>query len=121
MEISDIEIEVEDPVKKIEELRKKATALKIENEKLKKENTLLLRNNKNLVYLVEILEERIKKLNEDMLRNYIYSYERGGWILKDDADPRKLEVFNKREIRIEDINEQLEEILRLIEKHKKRL
>ena len=117
----DIEVEMEDPVKKIEMLRKKALALKIENEKLRKENDMLLRNNKNLVYLVEVLEERIKKLNEDMLRNYIYSYEKGGWVLRDDADLKKLEVFNKKEIRVDDINEQLEEILKLIEKHKKHL
>jgi len=117
----DIEVEMEDPVKKIEMLRKKALAIKIENEKLRKENDMLLRNNKNLVYLVEVLEERIKKLNEDMLRNYIYSYEKGGWVLRDDADLKKLEVFNKKEIRVDDINEQLEEILKLIEKHKKHL
>lgn len=112
---------MEDVINKIENLRKKVYELKRRNEKLKKENKMLIENNMNLVYLVEIMNERIKKLTDMQKKHYRYSFEDGGWIEENDMNKRVVEIFEKKDLNINDINRQLYEVLRLLEIHKKRL
>ncbi len=63
------------------------------------------------------MEERVRKLTEDVKKNYVYSYEKGGWIEKESFDKGKVELAPSQ-LTVDSINNQLAEILRMIERHK---
>ena len=88
-----------------------------ENSKLKENLRKLTKNNEKFVKLVEVMEEKVRKLTEDVKKNYIYSYEKGGWIEKGSLDKGKIE-FAPSQLSVDSINNQLAEILRMIEKHR---
>jgi len=91
--------------------------LKEENAKLKEEVRKLSGNNGKLVKLAEIMEDRIKKLTEEIKKNYVYSYEHGGWIEKNAMKRNKIEIAPSQ-LSVDSINNQLAEILRMIETYK---
>ncbi|MEM5871657.1 MAG: hypothetical protein QW051_02170 [Candidatus Aenigmatarchaeota archaeon] len=113
---------ITDPRKILEKDKEIVRKLKEENAKLKDEVAKLKKNNEALVKLVEIMENKIKKLSEDLnfKQKYVYSYEHGGWIEKDALDKGKIELASSEPsyLTIDSINLQLAEILKMIEKHK---
>ena len=95
--------------------------LKKHNSTLKRDLKLMTTNNKAMEKLVEVLEERVKKLTDDVNKNYVYSFEDGGWIEKGAMKKRKARIKSYKKADILDINEQLMEILRMIKKHRGKL
>lgn len=91
--------------------------LREENANLKEEVRRLSKNNEKLVKLAEIMEDKIKKLTEEIKKNYVYSYEKGGWIEKKAMDRSKVEVAPSQ-LSVDTINNQLAEILRMIKNYK---
>ncbi len=77
-----------------------------------------MKNNQELAKLAEILEEKIMKLTEDMRKEYVYSYEKGGWVEKGSIEKGKIEIAPSM-LSVDTINNQLAEILRMIRKHRK--
>jgi hypothetical protein len=108
-------------LKKDKEIFKK---LKIENAKLKEEVNALKKSNEALVKLVEVMEERIKKLSEELnIRSkYVYSYEHGGWVEKEALEMGKIKLSPSQppHTTIDSINLQLAEILKMIERYRKK-
>lgn len=91
--------------------------LREKNAKLREEVRKLNKNNEKFIKLVELLENKIKSLTEDMKKQYVYSYEKGGWMEKGSIDKGKIEVAPSQ-LNIDTINNQLAEILRMIECHR---
>jgi len=91
--------------------------LKKENAVMKEELRKITKNNENLVKLVEVMEEKVRKLTEDMSKNYVYSYEHGGWVEKEALDQGRIELAPSQ-VSVDSINNQLAEILRMIERCK---
>ncbi|UCC91876.1 MAG: hypothetical protein JSV39_01225 [Candidatus Aenigmatarchaeota archaeon] len=88
-----------------------------ENSKLKENLRKLTKNNEKFVKLVEVMEEKIKKLTEDVKKNYVYSYEHGGWVEKGSLKKGKIKIAPSQ-LSVDSINNQLAEILRMIERHR---
>lgn len=88
-----------------------------QNAKLREEIRKLTKNNEKFVKLVEVMEERIRKLTDDIKKNYVYSYEHGGWVEKGSMKKGKIELAPSQ-LSVDTINNQLAEILRMIEKHR---
>jgi len=109
---------LEEPIKILKRDKILVSNLKKENEKLKREVEILLRNNKTLVELIEVLEEKIRKFITTNKEKYIYDFERG-WVEKDSLERGKIEI-DKKNINLEKVNLQLEEILKLMRLHKER-
>ncbi len=103
-----------DVLKRDKELFKK---MRQEIEQTKENNRKLLKNNDNLVKLVELMEEKIKNLTEDMKKNYVYSFEHGGWVEKGALDQGRIELAPSQ-LNIDSINNQLAEILKMVERHR---
>ena len=108
---------LDNPVEVLKRDKALVKKLKEENAKLREEIRKLLENNQKLVKLVELMEEKIKKLTEDMKKNYVYSYEHGGWVEKDALDKGKVKLAPSM-LSVDSINNQLAEILRMIERHR---
>lgn len=106
-----------DPRKVLSKDKELFKKLKKEREQLKLENVKLLKNNEGLVKLVELMEDKIKKLTEDMRKNYVYSYEHGGWVEKNAMDQGRIELAPSQ-LNIDSINNQLAEILKMVERHR---
>jgi hypothetical protein len=109
---------LEEPIKILKRDKILVSNLKKENEKLKREVEILLRNNKTLVELIEVLEEKIRKFITTNKEKYIYDFERG-WVEKDSLERGKIEI-DKKDMNLEKVNLQLEEILKLMKLHKER-
>lgn len=107
----------EDPKEILKRDRKIFRKLTKDNTKLKEDVRKLAKNNKRFVRLVEVMEEKVRKLTEDVKRNYVYSYEQGGWIEKGSLKKRKIELTPSK-LSVDSINNQLAEILRMIERHR---
>lgn len=107
----------EDPKEILKRDRKIFKKLTKDNAKLKEEVRKLAKNNKRFVRLVEVMEEKVRKLTEDVKRNYVYSYEQGGWIEKGLLKKGKIEL-TPSQLSVDSINNQLAEILRMIERHR---
>lgn len=107
----------EDPKEILKRDRKIFKKLTKDNTKLKEEVRKLAKNNKRFVRLVEVMEEKVRKLTEDVKRNYVYSYEQGGWIEKGLLKKGKIEL-TPSQLSVDSINNQLAEILRMIERHR---
>jgi len=108
----------EDPKKILERDRIIVSELRRENDELRLEIGKLLKNNQELAKLAEILEEKIMRLTEDMRKEYVYSYEKGGWVEKGSLERGKIEIAPSM-LSVDTINNQLSEILRMIRKHRK--
>ena len=108
---------LEEPIKILKRDKILVSNLKKENEKLKREVEILMRNNKTLVELVEVLDEKIRKLITGLKEKYVYDYERGGWIEKESLDKGKIEI-EKKDLSLNKINLQSDEILKLIKLRK---
>jgi hypothetical protein len=106
-----------DPVKTLSEARCIAKDLKERNRRLMDEIGMILENNERFAELVILLENKVKTLTEERIKSYKYSFDKGGWVEKAAADREKLSMASHA-ISIEKINTQLEEILRLIKKHR---
>jgi hypothetical protein len=91
--------------------------MKKENDALKEETMKLEKNNQTLVTLVELMEEKIRNLTIDVRKNYVYSYEHGGWLEKEALDKGRIELAPSQ-LNIDSINNQLGEILKMIERHR---
>lgn len=107
----------EDPKEILKRDRKIFKKLTKDNTKLKEEVRKLAKNNKSFVRLVEVMGEKVRKLTEDVKRNYVYSYEQGGWIEKGLLKKGKIEL-TPSQLSVDSINNQLAEILRMIERHR---
>ncbi len=118
MEKKVLKFSKDDPKKVLERDRIIFSDLRRENEELKLEVEKLLKNNQELAKLAEILEEKIMKLTEDMRKEYVYSYEKGGWVEKGSIEKGKIEIAPSM-LSVDTINNQLAEILRMIRKHRK--
>jgi len=110
-----------DPKKILQKDKEIFKKLKEENEKLKLEVAKLSKNNEALVKLVNVMEEKIKKMSEEMniSKKYVYSYEHGGWVEKEALQQGRIELAPSS-ISVDSINLQLAEILKMIERHKMR-
>lgn len=97
--------------------------LKRENSKLKEEAKLLYRNNKAMEELVDVLEREMKQLKDqvDFAEKHVYSFDAGGWVGRGEADDKKLKPKSFKKLTVQDINRQLDEILRLMRYHKSKL
>jgi len=113
------EILDDDSIETLKKTKRLISRLKRENKILKEQIKPLLTNNKTLTELVEVLEEKILKFTEDRSKKYVYSYEKGGWVEKDSIDKRKIELKEEK-LSLDKINEQLDEIIRLVKLHKVR-
>lgn len=111
-------LSVEDPKKILERDKIIFKRLRKENEELKLKVEKLLKNNQELAKLAEVLEQKIAKLTEDMRKEYVYSYEKGGWVEKGSLERGKIEIAPSM-LSVDSINNQLSEILRMIRKHRK--
>ncbi|NIO22765.1 MAG: hypothetical protein GTN38_01920 [Candidatus Aenigmarchaeota archaeon] len=111
-------ISSEDPRKVLKRDKIIVSDLRRENEELKLQIQKLLKNNQQLAKLAEVLEEKIMKLTEDMRKNYVYSYEHGGWVEKESMDKGKVELAPSM-LSVDTINNQLSEILRMIKKQRR--
>ena len=92
--------------------------LKSENKLLREEVVGLLQNNSKFAALVESLDDSLKDASEGVPQKYNYSFMEGGWRPKGSLNKQKVELGQKR-LDIQDINGQLEEIIRLLKKEKK--
>lgn len=110
----------DDPKDILRKDKKIVRKLKEENAKLKESMRKLERNNSNMVKLLEVMEERVRKLTEDVKKCYVYSYEQGGWVEKGSMDRTKVEIEGTEppHLSVDSINNQLSEILRMIERYK---
>ncbi|MBN2101648.1 MAG: hypothetical protein JW716_02130 [Candidatus Aenigmarchaeota archaeon] len=91
-----------------------------ENQVLSRKVKMIAENNSEFAGLVEILESEIQSLTDNVSDKYRYSFEDGGWVEKGTGRKAVLEeVFKNPDINV--INAQLEEILRLVKLHKKRI
>ncbi len=117
MEYPETDIGEEDPVEILKKDRELVRKLKEENSELKEKVRKLFNNNRKLVELIELMEEKIKKMTDDMRKRYIYSYEEGGWIEKEGIRKERVEI-EPAHLTVDAINNQLSEILRLIERYK---
>ncbi|MCJ7645533.1 hypothetical protein MUO65_01295, partial [bacterium] len=104
-----------DPVTTLSKARSSIREMKASNRELSKRADLLLKNNSKFAELVMVLERKVKALTEEQAKIYKYSYGKG-WIEKDSADPKKLKIVKGR-VSVQEINTQMEEILRLIKRH----
>jgi uncharacterized membrane protein len=91
--------------------------LRKENASLKEDVRRIAKSNENFVKLVEMMEEKVKKLTEDVRKSYVYSYEKGGWMEKEALDEGKIELAPSQ-LSVDSINNQLAEILRMIERYR---
>jgi hypothetical protein len=104
------------PIEILKEDRILISKIKRENKKLKKEVEILFKNNKTLVELVEILENKILNLTSDFEKKYVYDYGNGGWKVEGSLDKEKMEL--DEDITIGKINLQLAEMIKLMKNHK---
>jgi hypothetical protein len=121
----EMEVSLDPDTKDVAEL---VTALKDDLKtvkKLKKENQLLkdqinglLQNNSKFTALVESLDDRLKQATEVLPGRFEYHFMEGGWLPKDGLKKHKIEL-GKRKADIQNINSQLEEIIRLLKGSKK--
>jgi len=89
--------------------------VKRDNDELREKVNGLLLNNQKLTELVVGLEEELMKMRrKGGARDY--AADRGGWEDTETMDNPRLHISSP-EVTISDINEQLEEILRIMEKH----
>jgi hypothetical protein len=114
------EIYAEDPFSLLKRDKEVVSGLKKKNAELTERVNTLLETNNRMVELVEVLDEKIRKLNDDFAKRYRYSYEDGGWIEIDGLRKRRIELERDPKVSITNINGQLEEIIRLLEKNKKK-
>jgi hypothetical protein len=110
-------LDLDRPQKILKRDMKAFKELREQNAKLREEVRKLNKNNEKFIKLVELLETKIKTLTEDVNKQYVYSYEKGGWIEKGSLDKGKIEVAPSQ-LNIDTINNQLAEILRMIERHR---
>ncbi|GEM_PF-4162608 len=113
--------ETEDVAKLITQLKEDTRTVK----KLKKENLELrdqvnglLQNNDKFTALVESLDNRLKEANEVVPGRFEYHFMEGGWQQRGSLKKHKIEL-TKKKVDIQNINAQLEEIIRLLKKNKK--
>ena len=108
-----------DPKKILRKDKEVFKRLRAENVKLREEVRKLGKNNEALVRLVEVMEDKVRKLTEDMniAKNYVYSYEHGGWVEKGALQQGRIELAPSQ-LTVDSINLQLTEILRMIERHR---
>ncbi len=78
----------------------------------------LITNNRRFSELVEAMGNEIQRLRVEAGKKYVYRYEQGGWEEIGRAEGGKLHL-KKKGITVDDINKQLREIMRLLEKYKK--
>lgn len=104
-----------DPVETLANARDAIRKLKAENREILRRWDLLLNSNYKFAELVILMEKRVRELTEERSKTYKYSYGQG-WIEKDSADPKKLNIV-KPDVSVQEINSQLEEIMRLIKMH----
>jgi len=118
--------DVRDPTLTLMNAKLTYSAMKRENIEMARTTGRLLENNERLTELVLILEEKMKRLRDKSIelaqnpKKFFYEYEKGGWREIQESDKNKLEMKTDG-ITVEDINRQLEEIMRLIRVHKKNL
>ena len=104
------------PVEILKEDRVLVSKIKKDNRKLKKEMEILLKNNRTLIELVEILENKILNMTPNFKKKYIFDYEGGGWKINGSIDKQKMEL--DEDITVGKINLQLAEMIRLMKIHK---
>jgi len=110
-------VDVDNPKEILKKDKKLVRNLKDENTRLKEDIRKLNNNNKKFIRLVEFMEAKIRKLTEDVKKNYVYSYEKGGWIEKGALDRGDIEIAPSQ-LSVDSINNQLAEILRMIERNR---
>lgn len=105
-------------IAELKEDMKKVRKLKKENKLLKDQVNGLLQNNSKFTSLVEALDERLKEASEAVPGRFEYHFMEGGWRQKGALKKSRMELSRKK-ADIQDINSQLEEIIRLMKKNKK--
>ena len=114
-EIDQDTMDVGELVAALKEDMKKVRKLKKENRLLKDQINMLLQNNSKFTALVESLDEKLKKATETLPGKFEYHFMEGGWQPKGALKKQKIEL-NKKKVDIQNINAQLEEIIRLLKK-----
>ncbi len=106
-----------DPVTTLQKARHEYGSIKLEIKEMKEQNEALIANNRRFTELVEAMEKEINKLRSEA-GNYVYSFNAGGWGKIGDIDKTKL-LMKKKTVTVDDINKQLEEIMKLTKRYKK--
>ena len=115
---AELSTSLDDPVSTIMKARMSFSDMKKNYIRMKEQVDSLARNNKKFSELVEAMEDEIKRLRMEAGRKYVYSYGQGGWRQTDDVDRTKLHM-KESNATLDDINRQLREITRLIERYRK--
>ena len=110
-----------DPVSTIMHAKLSFSAIRKENEELRQKLDALMTNNRKLTDLVTSIEKENQALRFAKSEKYVYRYDQGGMV--DDPVPEESKLHMKGKdilnVTIEDINDQLAEIAKLLERHGK--
>jgi hypothetical protein len=109
---------LKDPVTTLINAKERFIALKQEKKRLEDQVKPLIINNNKFSELVQAMEGEIQRVKSAKKINYAYNYGEGGWGEVDESDPKKLHL-KKKKITVDDLNNQLREIMRLINKYGK--
>ena len=114
----DFSTSLKDPVSTIIHAKFSYGEIKKENAELREKVEKLLENNRKLSELAESLEGEIEEMKARKSEKFVYSYGKGGWKESIGLEDSKLHL-RKSDVNIEDINDQLKEIMKLLERHGK--
>ncbi len=114
----DYDIRSGDPVTTLHRAERTFKSVRNELKDLRAQKEALIVNNQKFSQLVDAMEERLKTMRAEAGGKYVYSYNAGGWGAIGDIDRTKL-LMKKKVVSVNDINRQLEEIVKLIKRYKK--
>ncbi len=107
---------LKDPVTTLINAKERFVALKQENKRLEGHVKSLIINNDKFSELVQAMEGEIHRVKSAKKIKYGYNYGEGGWGELDESDPDKLHL-KKKKVTVDDLNDQLIEITRLLNKY----
>lgn len=108
-----------DPLTTLINAKEKFLSLKQDNKRLEDSMKSLVMNNNKFSELVQAMEVEIQRMRSAKKVRYGYKYGEGGWGEIEGSDPEKLHL-KKKEVTVDDLNDQLHEIMRLLKKYGKK-
>ena len=109
---------LKDPVTTLINAKERFVALKADKKRLEDHVKSLIINNDKFSELVLAMEGEIQRVKSVKKMKYGYDYGEGGWGEIDESDPDKLHL-KKKKITVDDLNDQLVELMRLLKKYGK--
>lgn len=108
-----------DPLTTLINAKEKFLSLKQDKKRLEDHVKSLVINNNKFSELIQAMEGKIQRVKSAKKVKYGYNYGEGGWGELVESDPEKLHL-KKKKVTADNINDQLLEIMRLLEKYKKK-